>query len=106
VALLSAWHLKPHSGLRYYHLVLQWTLFSGYQRDVSLVPFRHNRIAFRSARDPIRLQPGTFRLKFAPMVRRLPKGWYSLISRSFVYGPHCPKSGCAGMVRQTRFHLK
>lgn len=106
VALVSAWHVKPHTGLRDYRLALQWTLFSGFQRDVSLTPLKRNRIGFKSAKDPLKPQPGTYRLKFAPIVRKLPGGWYSLVSRTFMFGPHCPKLGCTGEVRQTRFHLK
>lgn len=106
VALLAAWSMGKLQHIGKYRLHLRWTVFGGYQQDVSLLPQKHKQVAKERAKDPAKLKAGTYRLKFAPLVKHLKKGWYSLAGRAMLTGPGCPKSGCTGTVRQTRFHLK
>src|SRR5579884_935318 len=104
VALISAWRLARRLGLHRSRLTLRWSVFSGFQKDVSLLPRPRNRVAVRRMKDPEPLKAGTFRLKFAPIVRHLPRGWYSVASWATVYGPRCRK-GCTGIARQNRFKI-
>jgi len=104
VYVLAAWRMPPRRDLRHEHLSLRWDVFRGYQRDVSLLPLPTHHLTRRWGNVPITLVSGTFRLVYAPSVSKLPRGWYSLAARAILAGPHCPKAGCSGQVRQTRFY--
>jgi hypothetical protein len=86
-------------------LVIRWDVYRGFQADVSLLPSVHRRVVQRHGDVPVRLIPGTFRLVFAPSVRGLTRGWYSVTAGGYLHGPGCPGGGCVGIVRQSRFYM-
>ena len=106
MSLISAWTLGAVPQLKRYHLTLRWTVFAGHQKDVSLAPLDRNRLKVVLANDPLAPAEGTYRLAKAPRLRHLSAGWYSVVGQAFLYGPHCSKSGCSGVIRQNRFHIK
>ena len=106
VHLLAAWHLSPRSDLLHDHLRIRWDVFHVYQRDLSLLPLQKYHTSRRRGIIPVALQAGTFRLVFTPTVAGLRGGWYSVVARALLFGPHCPGQGCSGQVRQNRFYMQ
>jgi hypothetical protein len=106
VHLLAAWHLSLRSDLLHDHLRIRWDVFHVYQRDLSLLPLPKYHTSRRRGIIPVALQAGTFRLVFTPTVAGLGGGWYSVVARALLFGPHCPGQGCSGQVRQNRFYMQ
>jgi hypothetical protein len=106
VSLIAAWRLAAIPKLKKYHLAVRWTVYAGFQKDVSLRPLTVDTIASFKLRDPSSPQAGVFRLVKAPRLKNLEPGWYSVVGQTNLYGPKCGKSGCTGQIRQNRIHIK
>jgi hypothetical protein len=106
VSLVEAWHLQKIANLDKYRLHLRWSVYSGHPDDLSQIPPAWERVASITKKVKAKLAPGTYRLKAAPTVSSLPKGWYTVVGDAILYGPKCQKAGCAGAMRQNRFRVK
>jgi hypothetical protein len=104
VRLLAAWRVVPRAYLDQYRLHIHWDVYKGYQADVSLRPLARFRVAWREAPVPVTLEPGTFRLTFMPTIKRLGRGWYTVVAGTSLFGPGCPASGCRGTAREMRVY--
>jgi hypothetical protein len=104
VYLIAAWRVLPRADLPRDRLQLRWAIYHPYHRRLRFIPPRRDLVAYRRVFVPGRLQVGTYRLRFAPTVRVRRRGWYEVLARAVLYGPHCPR-GCIGQARQTRFFM-